>query len=72
MKPRNLRSNDPEQLIYEQLFAELNWFYQRKEGAWRAFKGSHKGWPKLGGKQPKDFRSGKAELVVDTQPSMMR
>ena len=31
MKPRNLRSNDPEQLIYEQLFAELNWFYQRKE-----------------------------------------
>lgn len=67
MKPRNLRSNDPEQLIYEQLFAELNWFYQRKEGAWRAFKGSHKGWPKLGGKLPKDFKSGKAERVVDNE-----
>jgi len=67
MKPRNLRSNDPEQLIYEQLFAELNWFYQRKEGAWRAFKGTHKGWPRLGGKQPKDFRYGKAERVVDNE-----
>jgi len=67
MKPRNLRSNDPEQLIYEQLFAELHWFYQRKEGAWRAFKGGPKGWPKLGGKQPKDFRSGKAERVVDNE-----
>jgi hypothetical protein len=47
-----------EHLIYEQLFAELNRFYQRKEGAWRAFKGSHKEWPRLGGKQPKGFRFG--------------
>ena len=67
MRPRNLRSNDPEQLIYEQLFAELNWFYERKEGAWRAFKGSPRGWPKLGGRQAKDFRAGKTEKVVDNE-----
>jgi hypothetical protein len=67
MKPRNLRSNDPEQLTYEQLFAEFGWFYERKEGAWRAFKDNPKGWPKLRGKQAKHFRSGKAERVVDNE-----
>jgi hypothetical protein len=67
MKPRNLLSNNPEQLIYEQLFAELSWFYQRKEGGWRAFKGNPKGWPKIGGRQPRDFKSGKAERVVDNE-----
>jgi hypothetical protein len=36
MQPRNLRSNDPEQIYYESLFAGLNWFYERKEGAWKA------------------------------------
>src|SRR6266536_3323837 len=37
MQPRNLRSNDPEQVYYETLFADLNWFYERKEGAWKAY-----------------------------------
>ena len=37
MQARNLRSNDPEQVYYETLFADLDWFYERKEGAWKAF-----------------------------------
>ena len=38
MKPRNLRSNDPEQMAFETLFANLGWFYERKQGAWDALR----------------------------------
>lgn len=58
MKPRNLASNNPEQLIYARLFAEeLGWFYEAKEGAWDAFEKDYKRWRPLLNKQPKDFRA---------------
>ena len=45
MKPRNLVSNNLEQLIYTRIFAsELVWFYQAKEGAWDAFVSDPKRW----------------------------
>ncbi len=57
MKPRNLRSNDPEQRAFETLFADLGWFYERKEGAWTAFSSDARGWKSLGGKKPDYFKS---------------
>jgi hypothetical protein len=63
MQPRNLRSNAPEQLLYERLFADLNWFYERKEGAWAAFKSDHKLWGTLRGKRVTDFRSSRPNIV---------
>ncbi len=56
MKPRNLRSNDPEQTAYETLFANLNWFYERKQGAWDAFKADPRGWRGLRGKRADTFQ----------------
>jgi hypothetical protein len=55
MKPRNLRSNTPEQRAFESLFADLGWFYERKEGAWHAFVSDSRGWKSLGGKKPEHF-----------------
>lgn len=57
MKPRNLKSNDPEQRAFETLFAEQGWFYERKEGAWSAFSSDSRGWKSLGGKKPDFFRT---------------
>jgi len=58
MKPRNLVSNNMEQLIYARLFAEkLGWFYEAKEGAWDAFEKDPKRWRPSLNKQPKDFRA---------------
>lgn len=58
MKPRNLVSNNMEQLIYAKLFAEnLGWFYEAKEGAWDAFEQDPKRWRPSLNKQPKDFRA---------------
>jgi nucleoid-associated protein YejK len=57
MQPRNLRSNDPEQLDYEKLFAQMNWFYARKEGAWQAFKSDASLWGSLRGKKQADFKA---------------
>ncbi len=58
MKPRNLVSNNMEQLIYAKLFAEkLGWFYEAKEGAWDAFEKDPKRWRPSLNKQPKDFRA---------------
>lgn len=37
MQARNLVSNNTEQVLFERLFAELGWFYERKQGAWDAF-----------------------------------
>jgi hypothetical protein len=56
MKPRNLRSNDPEQTAYETLFTNLYWFYERKQGAWDAFKADPRGWRGLHGKRPDAFQ----------------
>ncbi|WP_445219351.1 AIPR family protein [Bradyrhizobium sp. Pa8] len=57
MKPRNLKSNDPEQRAFETLFAELGWFYERKEGAWSAFASDARGWKSLGGRKPELFKT---------------
>ena len=55
MKPRNLKSNDPEQRAFEALFAEFGWFYERKEGSWNAFVSEGRAWKSLGGKKPDYF-----------------
>lgn len=55
MQQRNLRANDPEQIKFEQLFANFEWFYERKEGAWSAFKSDAKLWGTLRNKKPTDF-----------------
>lgn len=66
MKPRNLRSNDPEQIAFETLFANSGWFYERKQGAWDAFKADPRAWRGLNGKRPESFNaSGKRYRVVD-------
>jgi hypothetical protein len=57
MQPRNLRSNDPEQVYFETLFADMNWFYERKEGAWKAFQSDSSLWGSLRGKKVSDFKS---------------
>jgi AIPR protein len=57
MKPRNLRSNDPEQKAFESFFAEFGWFYERKEGAWSAFAADARGWKSLGGKKAEFFKT---------------
>jgi hypothetical protein len=56
MKARNLRSNDPEQIAFESLFANLGWFYERKQGAWDAFKADPRGWRGLNGKRSDFFQ----------------
>ena len=57
MKPRNLVSNNLEQLIYTRIFAsELEWFYEAKEGAWDAFVSDPKRWRPDLNKRPRDFR----------------
>lgn len=57
MKPRNLKSNDPEQRAFEALFAGVGWFYERKEGAWSAFSSDARSWKSLGGKKPDFFKT---------------
>lgn len=63
MQPRNLRSNDPEQIYFEQLFSELDWFYERKEGAWKAFQSDSALWGSLRGKRVAHFKSQQTNLV---------
>lgn len=55
MESRNLLSNNPEQILYEKLFAELGWFYERKQGAWDAFSMDPKRWSTLSNKRKSDF-----------------
>lgn len=65
MKPRNLVSNNMEQLIFARLFAEqLGWFYEAKEGAWDAFEKDPKRWRPSLKKQPKDFRATNRRKVL--------
>lgn len=68
MQQRNLRANDPEQIGFERLFADLNWFYERKEGAWSAFKSDAKLWGTLRNRRPSDFMTqNKILRVVDNE-----
>ena len=55
MEPRNLRSNTPEQIVYEKLFYELGWFYCRKQGSWEAFIADPKRWRTLPTAKKSDF-----------------
>lgn len=70
MKPRNLVSNNIEQLFYTRIFAsELEWFYEAKEGAWDAFESDYKRWRPDLHKRPKDFRvsTGRKERRIDNE-----
>lgn len=55
MQPRNLKSNTEEQILYERLFAKLGWFYERKQGAWEAFRSDPKRWRTLRNVRKSDF-----------------
>ena len=67
MKPRNLRSNDPEQIAFERLFSAMGWFYERKEGAWSAFSGDPRRWSTLPNRKPADFKTGRFIRKVDNE-----
>lgn len=64
MKLRNLRSNNAEQVAFERLFADLGWFYERKEGAWNAYKSDSKLWGSLSGYRVANFKYGKGAKQV--------
>lgn len=67
MKPRNLRSNETAQLLLERYFAEkLEWFYERKEGAWNAFRADHVRWTTIN-RTPQHFMKGRVKKVVDNE-----
>lgn len=55
MQARNLLSNTPEQIYYEKLFAEIGWFYERKQGAWSAFESNPSRWRTLNNKRKSNF-----------------
>jgi hypothetical protein len=56
MEPRNLRSNNEEQVAFERLFADLGWFYERKQFAWDAFASNEANWPTLQNKRKQHFQ----------------
>ena len=67
MKPRNLRSNNAEQVILERYFTEkLGWFYERKEGAWNAFKADPSRWSTIN-RKPLHFAKGRVIKKVDNE-----
>ncbi len=55
MEARNLRSNTGTQKHIEQQFANLGWFYERKEKAWEAFSESAGSWDTLRGMKAANF-----------------
>ena len=57
MEPRNLVSNDPDQISFERAFAALGWFYERKDFAWAAFDKSETQWSSLKGLKSRDFKA---------------
>ncbi|MEQ6390323.1 AIPR family protein [Bacillaceae bacterium S4-13-58] len=61
MQQRNLVSNQPEQILLEKKFAELGWFYERKQDAWFAFSMDPKRWRSLPNKRKEDFMAKPAE-----------
>jgi hypothetical protein len=56
MEPRNLVSNKPEQILFEKEFADIGWFYERKQGAWDAFAGDPHRWRTLQNKNRTHFQ----------------
>lgn len=56
MEPRNLVSNDPDQIAFEKQFAKLGWFYERKDFAWAAFDRAEAQWSTLRGFKSRDFK----------------
>jgi AIPR protein len=56
MQARNLVSNNTEQAQFERLFAELGWFYERKQGAWEAFAADPRRWRTLPNKSKAQFQ----------------
>jgi len=56
MQARNLVSNNTEQIQFERLFAELGWFYERKQGAWEAFAADPRRWRTLQNKSKTHFQ----------------
>lgn len=57
MEPRNLVSNNVEQVIFVHAFAEkLGWFYGAKQGAWDAFRNDHRRWRPRLSQRPSDFQ----------------
>jgi hypothetical protein len=56
MDPRNLRSNDDEQILFERLFADIGWFYERKQFAWEAFANDESSWPTLRNRTRQSFQ----------------
>lgn len=68
MESRNLFSNYPEQILYERLFAEIGWFYERKQGSWNAFSTDPSRWRTLNGKRKNDFSNGnKSVRKIDNE-----
>ena len=65
MEPRNLHSNNKDQILFEQLFAKLGWFYERKDFAWQAFEREERQWATLKGYSAGTFKvKGKAGRPV--------
>lgn len=56
MQARNLFANKPEQILFEQLFAEMGWFYERKQSAWEAFASEPRRWRSLPNRNRDDFQ----------------
>jgi AIPR protein len=56
MEQRNLRSNDPDQISFEKYFANLKWFYERKDFAWNAFEQNENQWGTLKGFSARHFK----------------
>ncbi|GAB6180334.1 hypothetical protein JCM14036_16530 [Desulfotomaculum defluvii] len=56
MQARNLISNSPEQIYYEKLFAEIGWFFERKQGAWEAFESYPSRWRTLSNRKVSHFK----------------
>ena len=56
MQARNLYSNTSEQILFERLFAEMGWFYERKQNAWEAFAADPKRWRSLPNKTKGEFQ----------------
>jgi hypothetical protein len=67
MKPRNLRSNEAEQISYQTLLGKHNWFYARKEREWEAFSSDPRAWRRLEGKKKASFKGISGYKKADNQ-----
>ena len=67
MAPRNLRSNNHEQVSLETFFAKMNWFYERKDGGFNAFRETAPHWPTLRGTKRTQFGTKTNGRVADNQ-----